>query len=76
MSNLFVTCNKLNSTRDFYINDKPTGSFVGRQPFGGARHSGTNDKTGLWLNLLRWLSPRSIKETTLPVHEWTPKYMY
>jgi 1-pyrroline-5-carboxylate dehydrogenase len=48
---------------NFYINDKPTGAVVGQQPFGGARSSGTNDKAGSPLNLLRWLSPRSIKET-------------
>jgi 1-pyrroline-5-carboxylate dehydrogenase len=48
---------------NFYINDKPTGAVVGQQPFGGARASGTNDKAGSWHNLIRWLSPRSIKET-------------
>jgi len=48
---------------NFYINDKPTGAVVGRQPFGGARASGTNDKAGSLLNLLRWLSPRTIKES-------------
>jgi 1-pyrroline-5-carboxylate dehydrogenase len=48
---------------NFYINDKPTGSIVGQQPFGGARKSGTNDKAGSPLNLLRWVSPRSVKET-------------
>jgi 1-pyrroline-5-carboxylate dehydrogenase len=48
---------------NFYINDKPTGAVVGQQPFGGARASGTNDKAGSVLNLLRWVSPRSIKET-------------
>jgi len=48
---------------NFYINDKPTGSVVGQQPFGGARKSGTNDKAGSPLNLLRWVSPRSVKET-------------
>jgi 1-pyrroline-5-carboxylate dehydrogenase len=58
------------SAGNFYINDKPTGSAVGRQPFGGSRHSGTNDKTGLWLSLLRWVSPRSIKETLLPASGW------
>ncbi|WP_457742240.1 L-glutamate gamma-semialdehyde dehydrogenase [Thermococcus sp.] len=58
------------SAGNFYINDKPTGAIVGRQPFGGARHSGTNDKAGFWLNLLRWLNPRTIKETTLPVEDW------
>jgi len=52
-----------NSAGNFYINDKPTGAVVGQQPFGGARASGTNDKAGSILNLLRWVSPRSIKET-------------
>lgn len=51
---------------NFYINDKPTGAIVGRQPFGGSRWSGTNDKAGSWLNLLRWLNPRTIKETLAP----------
>jgi 1-pyrroline-5-carboxylate dehydrogenase len=48
---------------NLYINDKPTGAVVGQQPFGGARASGTNDKAGSYLNLLRWVSPRTIKET-------------
>ncbi|HWB36457.1 MAG TPA: aldehyde dehydrogenase family protein, partial [Rugosimonospora sp.] len=51
---------------NFYINDKPTGAVVGQQPFGGARASGTNDKAGSWQNLVRWLSPRTIKETFVP----------
>ncbi len=51
---------------NFYINDKPTGAVVGQQPFGGARASGTNDKAGSWHNLLRWVSPRVIKETFVP----------
>jgi 1-pyrroline-5-carboxylate dehydrogenase len=51
---------------NFYVNDKPTGSIVGQQPFGGARMSGTNDKAGSALNLLRWISMRSIKETSVP----------
>jgi len=51
---------------NFYINDKPTGAVVGQQPFGGARGSGTNDKAGSILNLLRWISPRTIKETFVP----------
>ncbi len=63
------------SAGNFYINDKPTGSSVGRQPFGGSRHSGTNDKTGLWLSLLPWVSPRSIKETMLPLSEWKRDFM-
>jgi 1-pyrroline-5-carboxylate dehydrogenase len=51
---------------NFYINDKPTGAVVGQQPFGGARASGTNDKAGSWHNLIRWTSPRVIKETFVP----------
>jgi 1-pyrroline-5-carboxylate dehydrogenase len=51
---------------NFYINDKPTGAVVGQQPFGGGRASGTNDKAGAAVNLLRWTSPRSIKETFVP----------
>jgi 1-pyrroline-5-carboxylate dehydrogenase len=51
---------------NFYVNDKPTGAVVGQQPFGGARGSGTNDKAGSALNLLRWTSPRSMKETLVP----------
>jgi 1-pyrroline-5-carboxylate dehydrogenase len=51
---------------NFYINDKPTGAVVGQQPFGGARASGTNDKAGSIWNLLRWVSPRAIKETFVP----------
>ncbi|NTX26751.1 L-glutamate gamma-semialdehyde dehydrogenase [Burkholderia pyrrocinia] len=54
------------SAGNFYINDKPTGAVVGQQPFGGARRSGTNDKAGSGLNLLRWVSPRTIKETYTP----------
>ena len=53
----------VNSAGNFYINDKPTGAVVGQQPFGGARGSGTNDKAGSMINLLRWVSPRTIKET-------------
>jgi 1-pyrroline-5-carboxylate dehydrogenase len=51
---------------NFYVNDKPTGAVVGLQPFGGARASGTNDKSGSMLNLLRWVTPRTIKETFVP----------
>ncbi|MGH8791497.1 MAG: L-glutamate gamma-semialdehyde dehydrogenase [Stackebrandtia sp.] len=54
------------SAGNFYVNDKPTGSIVGQQPFGGARGSGTNDKAGSWQNLVRWISPRVIKETFVP----------
>lgn len=60
---------------NFYINDKPTGAVVGRQPFGGARHSGTNDKAGSWVNLIRWMSPRTIKETLVPPRDWRRPYM-
>mgnify|MGYP001414745680 CR=1 FL=1 len=55
---------------NFYINDKPTGAVVAQQPFGGARASGTNDKAGSPLNLLRWISPRSVKRTLSPSHDW------
>ena len=55
-----------NSAGNFYINDKCTGAVVGQQPFGGARGSGTNDKAGAKINLLRWVSPRTIKETFTP----------
>ena len=51
---------------NFYLNDKPTGAVVGQQPFGGSRASGTNDKAGSMWNLIRWTSPRSIKETFVP----------
>ena len=55
-----------NAAGNFYINDKPTGAVVGQQPFGGARASGTNDKAGSQLNLLRWVSPRTVKENFIP----------
>jgi 1-pyrroline-5-carboxylate dehydrogenase len=58
-----------------YINDNPTGAVVGQQPFGGARASGTNDKAGAAVNLLRWTSPRSIKETFVPPKDWKYPYM-
>lgn len=58
------------SAGNFYINDKPTGAVVGQQPFGGSRASGTNDKAGSILNLLRWVSPRTIKETFVPPQDW------
>jgi 1-pyrroline-5-carboxylate dehydrogenase len=60
---------------NFYINDKPTGAVVGQQPFGGGRASGTNDKAGAAVNLLRWTSPRSIKETFVPPTEYRYPYM-
>lgn len=59
----YATRHLMNAAGNFYINDKPTGAVVGQQPFGGARASGTNDKAGSVLNLLRWVSPRAIKET-------------
>ena len=59
-----------NAAGNFYINDKPTGAVVGQQPFGGARGSGTNDKAGSILNLLRWVSPRTIKETFVPAQDY------
>jgi 1-pyrroline-5-carboxylate dehydrogenase len=60
---------------NFYINDKPTGAMVGQQPFGGARASGTNDKAGSYLNLLRWVSPRTIKETLMPATDFKYPFM-
>jgi 1-pyrroline-5-carboxylate dehydrogenase len=60
---------------NFYLNDKPTGAVVGQQPFGGARASGTNDKAGSILNLLRWVSPRSIKETFDPPYDYKYPFM-
>ena len=60
---------------NFYVNDKPTGAVVGQQPFGGARASGTNDKAGSVLNLLRWTSPRSIKETFAPPTDYRYPFM-
>ena len=59
-----------NAAGNFYINDKPTGAVVGQQPFGGSRASGTNDKAGSAFNLLRWVSPRAIKETFVPATDW------
>ena len=60
---------------NFYINDKPTGAVVGQQPFGGARASGTNDKAGSVLNLLRWVSPRTVKETFVPPTHFAYPFM-
>jgi 1-pyrroline-5-carboxylate dehydrogenase len=60
---------------NIYFNDKPSGAVVGQQPFGGARGSGTNDKSGSFLNLLRWTSPRTIKETLIPPTEFTYPFM-
>ena len=64
-----------NAAGNFYINDKPTGAVVGQQPFGGARASGTNDKAGSKLNLVRWVSPRAIKETFSPPTEYQYPFM-
>jgi 1-pyrroline-5-carboxylate dehydrogenase len=64
-----------NAAGNFYVNDKPTGAVVGQQPFGGARGSGTNDKAGSKLNLVRWVSPRAIKETFSPPLDHTYPYM-
>ena len=63
------------ATGNFYINDKPTGAVVGQQPFGGGRASGTNDKAGSALNLLRWVSPRTIKETFVPPTDFRYPFM-
>jgi 1-pyrroline-5-carboxylate dehydrogenase len=57
------------------VNDKPTGAVVGQQPFGGARASGTNDKAGSAMNLLRWVSARSIKETLVPPTDYRYPFM-
>ena len=64
-----------NAAGNFYINDKPTGAVVGQQPFGGARGSGTNDKAGSVLNLLRWVSPRTIKETFVPAKDYRYSFL-
>ncbi|MBN2610970.1 MAG: L-glutamate gamma-semialdehyde dehydrogenase, partial [Bacteroidales bacterium] len=65
----------MNAAGNFYINDKPTGAVVGQQPFGGSRGSGTNDKAGSVLNLLRWLSPRAIKENFVPPTSYKYPFM-
>lgn len=65
----------VNAAGNFYINDKPTGAVVGQQPFGGARASGTNDKAGSYLNLIRWTSPRTIKENFIPPTSYRYPYM-
>ena len=65
----------VNAAGNFYINDKPTGAVVGQQPFGGARASGTNDKAGSALNLLRWLSPRTVKESFVPPTDYRYSFM-
>jgi 1-pyrroline-5-carboxylate dehydrogenase len=60
---------------NFYVNDKPTGAVVGQQPFGGARASGTNDKAGSMWNLIRWVSPRTVKETFIPPTDYRYPFM-
>ena len=73
---LVVACKILRyAAGNFYFNDKPSGAMIGQQPFGGARASGTNDKSGSHLNLLRWVSPRTIKETLLPATDFRYPYM-
>ncbi len=67
-----ITQKLQNAAGNFYINDKPTGAVVGQQPFGGSRASGTNDKAGSMINLLRWVSPRTLKEVFVPAKD----YMY
>ncbi len=71
------TANRIlvNASGNFYINDKPTGAVVGQQPFGGARASGTNDKAGSFLNMVRWLSPRTTKENFLPPKNYRYPFM-
>jgi 1-pyrroline-5-carboxylate dehydrogenase len=67
-----MTSRLTHTAGNFYINDKPTGAVVDQQPFGGGRSSGTNDKAGSVFNLLRWVSPQTIKETFVPATD----YMY
>ena len=73
---ILKACEKLRyAAGNFYINDKPTGAVVGQQPFGGARGSGTNDKAGGSINLLRWVNPRTIKETLVPATHFKYPFM-
>ena len=71
----YITKRLVNAAGNFYINDKPTGAIVGMQPFGGARKSGTNDKAGSIINLLRWVSPRAIKENFQPAIDYRYPFM-
>jgi 1-pyrroline-5-carboxylate dehydrogenase len=71
----YMTKALVNAAGNFYINDKPTGAVVGQQPFGGARASGTNDKAGSILNLYRWLSARTIKETHVPPTDYRYSFL-
>lgn len=73
---LNIACRKLRyAAGNLYFNDKPSGAVVGQQPFGGARASGTNDKSGSYLNLIRWTSPRTIKETFIPANDYRYPFM-
>jgi len=73
---LNLACRKLRyAAGNLYFNDKPSGAVVGQQPYGGARSSGTNDKSGSYLNLLRWTSPRTIKETFVPPSDYRYPHM-
>jgi 1-pyrroline-5-carboxylate dehydrogenase len=65
----------VNSAGNFYVNDKPTGAVVGQQPFGGGRASGTNDKAGSFLNMIRWVTPRTIKENYIPPRDYRYPFM-
>jgi 1-pyrroline-5-carboxylate dehydrogenase len=65
----------VNAAGNFYINDKPTGAVVGQQPFGGARASGTNDKAGFSMNLMRWVSVRTVKENFNPPKAYEYPFM-
>jgi 1-pyrroline-5-carboxylate dehydrogenase len=71
----YTTKKLKNAAGNFYINDKPTGAVVGQQPFGGARASGTNDKAGSMINLLRWVSPRTIKENFVSPTDYRYPFM-
>jgi 1-pyrroline-5-carboxylate dehydrogenase len=75
-SAVHVALDKLrHAAGNFYINDKPTGAVVNQQPFGGGRASGTNDKAGSLLNLVRWVSARTIKETFIPFRDYRYSFM-
>ena len=71
----WLTNRLIHTAGNFYVNDKPTGAVVGQQPFGGARGSGTNDKAGSMVNMMRWVSPRSIKENFLPPTDYRYPFM-
>nr|NIQ38208.1 aldehyde dehydrogenase family protein [Pseudomonadota bacterium] len=65
----------VNAAGNFYVNDKPTGAVAGQQPFGGSRASGTNDKAGSLWNMIRWVSPRAIKDNFVPAVDWRYPFM-